>query len=74
MVKFNEVTWYSKLAAIIFFIGVIPVLAFYIGTQYQQSKDALANDAIIPVYPKLTPHARAIDGTKVETTMYIPKN
>ncbi|QQR64748.1 hypothetical protein IPH92_04275 [Candidatus Kaiserbacteria bacterium] len=35
MIKFNEVTWYSKFAAIIFFIGVLPALAFYIGTQYQ---------------------------------------
>jgi len=36
MIKFNEVTWYSKLAAVIFFIGILPVLTFYIGTQYQR--------------------------------------
>ena len=36
MIKFNEVTWYSKLAAIIFFLGVFPALTFYIGTQYQE--------------------------------------
>ncbi|MBY0473310.1 DUF4431 domain-containing protein [Patescibacteria group bacterium] len=34
-IKWNEVTWYSKLGAIIFFIGVAPALSFYIGMQYQ---------------------------------------
>ncbi len=37
MIKFNEVTWYSKLAAVIFFIGILPVLAFYIGVQFQKT-------------------------------------
>lgn len=36
--KWNEVTWYSKLAAVIFFLGVFPALTFYIGTQYQEVK------------------------------------
>ncbi len=39
MIEWNKVTWYSKLAAIIFFIGILPVLTFYIGTQYQEVKD-----------------------------------
>jgi len=38
MIKWNEVTWYSKLLAIIFFIGVLPTLSFYIGGQYQNIK------------------------------------
>ncbi len=33
-IKLHEVTWYSKLAAIVFFIGVLPVFAFYIGKEY----------------------------------------
>jgi hypothetical protein len=37
--KWNEVTWYSKLAAIIFFLGIFPVLTFYIGMQYQRVQD-----------------------------------
>ncbi len=41
MIKWNEYTWYSKLAAVIFFIGVLPVLTFYIGTQYQATIDAI---------------------------------
>lgn len=43
MIKSNEVTWYSKLAAVVFFIGVLPALTFYIGTQYQIAKDVLDN-------------------------------
>jgi hypothetical protein len=38
MIKFNEVTWYSKLAAAILFLVIVPFLAFYIGTQYQEAK------------------------------------
>ncbi len=34
--KWNEVTWYSRLGAFILFFAVIPVLAFYMGTLYQE--------------------------------------
>ena len=33
-IKFNEVTWYSKLLAVILFIFLVPALTFYIGEQY----------------------------------------
>ncbi len=39
MIKFNEVTWYSKLLAVILFIALLPILTFYIGTEYQQAVD-----------------------------------
>ncbi len=39
MVQWHEVTWYSKLGAIIIFVGVVPALSFYIGTQYQLTKE-----------------------------------
>jgi hypothetical protein len=39
MVRWHEVTWYSKLGAIILFLGVVPVLCFYTGTQYQLTID-----------------------------------
>jgi len=42
MIKWNEYTWYSKLAAIIFFIGVLPALAFYIGVQYEKTAQILS--------------------------------
>jgi hypothetical protein len=35
-IKLHEVTWYSRLVAIILFFLVVPVVAFFIGKQYQQ--------------------------------------
>ena len=35
MIKWNEITWYSRLGAIVLFIGVVPTLSFYLGVQYQ---------------------------------------
>ena len=35
--KWNEITWYSKLATIIFFIGALPALTFCIGRRYQEA-------------------------------------
>ncbi len=32
-IHFNKVTWYSKLAAVIVFVGTF-ALAFYLGVQY----------------------------------------
>jgi hypothetical protein len=37
--EWNKVTWYSKWGAIILFLLVVPVLCFYIGTQYQAVMD-----------------------------------
>ncbi len=36
-IKFNEVTWYSKLGAVVLFLLVVPVLTFYIGMKYQET-------------------------------------
>ncbi len=33
-IKLNKITWYSKLAAIIFFIGILPIVTFYLGKEY----------------------------------------
>ncbi len=52
MIKWNEYTWYSKLAAIIFFMAVLPVWTFFIGMRYQETRDLLsksAGDIYIPV-------------------------
>lgn len=35
-IKFNEVTWYSKLGAAILFILVVPTLAFFIDRKYEE--------------------------------------
>lgn len=65
--KWNEVTWYSKLAAVIFFLGIFPVLTFYIGTQYQEVKDLNAgiieNQVVAPADYKSATYT--IEGTRV---------
>jgi len=38
-IKWNTITWYSKLLAIIFFIGILPAWTFYVGMKYQKSKE-----------------------------------
>jgi hypothetical protein len=38
-IEFNRVTWYSKLAAVILFIFVVPWLTFYLGREYQKTID-----------------------------------
>lgn len=40
-IKWNEYTWYSKMASIVFFTAIVPVWSFYIGTMYQKTKDVL---------------------------------
>jgi hypothetical protein len=45
MIEWNTITWYSRLAAIVFFVGILPVLNFYIGVQYQQTTAALERSA-----------------------------
>lgn len=34
--QWHEVTWYSKLGALLLFVLVVPVLAFYTGTKYNE--------------------------------------
>jgi hypothetical protein len=45
--RWNKVTWYSKLGAIILFVGVVPALCFYIGEQYELTQQNLENPALI---------------------------
>lgn len=43
-IRWNKVTGYSKLGAIILFVGVIPALSFYIGTQYRLVRQTTSNN------------------------------
>lgn len=43
-IEFHKVTWYSRWAAFLFFLLVLPILTFYIGTQYEQTVGAINND------------------------------
>ena len=47
MIKFNEVTWYSKLASVIVCLGLLPILIFYIGVEYEKAKTV--NETTYPI-------------------------
>ncbi len=49
MIKWNEVTWHSRLGAIILFIAVIPTLSFYIGTQYEVTIESQDPNSLAPL-------------------------
>ena len=36
-IKWNEVTWYSRLGALIVLLGIIPAISFYVGAEYQRT-------------------------------------
>jgi hypothetical protein len=49
MIKWNEVTWYSRLGALILFLAIVPALCFYIGTQYELT----VSYSVIPAHPQV---------------------
>lgn len=51
-IEFNKVTWYSKLGAAILFLVIVPILAFYIGRQYQLVFPASKGGQFIANYTK----------------------
>lgn len=52
MIKWDRVTWYSKLLAIIFFIGVLPLLCFYVGARYGEVKEQAERVETVSFIPK----------------------
>ena len=44
-IKWNEVTWYSKIIALAMFI-IFPIIAFYLGIQYEKSANPKEISAI----------------------------
>ena len=47
MIKWYEVTWYSKLGAALVLFGVLPVLSFHVGKEYE--KTLQINDSVVEV-------------------------
>ncbi len=41
-VKFNVVTWYSRLLSYFFIFGIFPVIVFWIGVRYNQTVEVLS--------------------------------
>lgn len=46
--KWHEVTWYSKLLSILFFLCIFPILVFYIGDQYGEVNQMIS-DSLAPM-------------------------
>ncbi len=63
-VKWNEVTWYSKLGAIILFVGVVPALSFYFGTQYELALRDMYSTAQTTHNYSQKPITQALSNTK----------
>jgi len=40
-IEWNAITWYSRIATIVVFIGILPILNFYIGLKYQETTQAI---------------------------------
>mgnify|MGYP001560749866 CR=1 FL=1 len=39
-IEWNEVTWYSKLLALVLFVA-LPFIGFYFGVKYEKAKEAV---------------------------------
>lgn len=61
--KWNEVTWYSRILTLVFLVGIVPVIMFYIGTVYQKT---------ISISITNIPITQPILESKVITTTIVP--
>lgn len=61
MIVWNKVTWYSKLLAVIFFLGILPAWTFFLGMKYEEAKSAyLMVDQNSQITP-LTTNSQKVD-------------
>jgi hypothetical protein len=80
MIKWNEVTGFSKIASIIFFIGILPILTFCMGSQYGEFKESIKNQQNVstPAFEKVsktTPSkSRGISATSTGSYAYADFN
>ncbi len=53
MIKWNKVTWYSKFAAVIFFLLILPIWTFCLGRYYEKTLIAIEEEMKGPLalYP-----------------------
>lgn len=47
MIRLNEVTWYSRLCTIVLFVGIMPALSFYVGTQFQETAESIEAASLV---------------------------
>lgn len=41
-IQWSRVTWYSWWLSVFFFLIIVPLLSFYIGMEYQKTRDVIA--------------------------------
>jgi hypothetical protein len=61
-IKFNEVTWYSKLGAAILFLVIVPILLFYINREYRETQVFLKSISQITGTSNLPPVSNTAKG------------
>ncbi len=71
-IEWNVVTWYSKLLAIIFLLGVFPAWTFYLGTQYENTEEVLSQPiSNLPAFIGNT-HLPSDTAFNLDPAVYIP--
>ncbi len=50
-IKFHEVTWYSKLLAVVFLLGIFPMFVFWLGRHYEQVVNENVQIAVYSAIP-----------------------
>ena len=46
-IRWNKYTWYSRFAAIFLFLGIVPVIAFYIGMRYVETTAVILEEPVL---------------------------
>jgi hypothetical protein len=57
-IEWNQITWYSRLLTIVFFVGVLPALSFYVGYQLEAlvaSSTAIEESSVVQVPVNTSP-------------------
>ncbi len=70
MIKWNKITWYSRLLAAIFFIGVLPAWTYYLGIQYGEVKVLSRQSVVLKIPAAVIPSPLA---TSTPTTEKVIK-
>jgi hypothetical protein len=65
-IKWNEVTWYSKLGAVIFFLGFLPILTFYMGMRYQEVLNTSSFVVVEPIFQHIS-DSESLSQSKIVT-------
>ena len=73
-IVFNKVTWYSKLLAVFVFFVIVPLVSFYLGSYYEQTKIIIRNiNEIAPVQKTINtkPIDRKLPNVKINPVVPI---